>query len=464
MRILFVNQYYWPDLASTGQHLTDLAEHLAAEGHEVRVLCSRGQYLAGGGSTPRREVRRGVEIQRVGPRGFGQRRGILARLLDYALFHGAVGPRVALGGWADAVVTLTTPPLVGLWGALAQKLGRTKAHVPWFMDLHPEAEFELGLVRRTSVLGRMLRAFAALETRSARRAVVLGAYQGARVEARGLPKERLVEIPVWSSKEDVEPCAPNLNPLRTEYGWQGRFVVLYSGNAGLVHRFDELLDAAEIVAARAPEVLFAFVGGGPRRAEIEAEAKRRKLPNVEFRGYVPREALRHSLPAGDVHFVSLEPAQTGVAVPGKLYGILAAGRPVLFVGAERCESADAVRDGAAGFTFGPGDGASLAKAILELRADRELRERLGANARRAFLARYERRVACAQWSRLLAELDGSPADGPPAVQPLQMPRDRRSRALEETAAALPGANAREAGAAARVPGRSPRTPGGLPGA
>ena len=449
MRILFVNQYYWPDLASTGQHLTDLAEHLAAEGHEVRVLCSRGQYLASGGSTPRREVRRGVRIHRVGPRGFGQRRGIAARLLDYALFHLAVGPRVALTGWADVVVTLTTPPLVGLWGALAQTLGRAKAHVPWFMDLHPEAEFELGLVQRTSPLGRLLRALASLETRFAKRAVVLGPYQGERVTQRGLPSERLVEIPVWSSKEDVEPCAPEDNPLRDAYGWQDRFVVLYSGNAGLVHRFDELLDAAEIVAARAPEVLFAFVGGGPRRGEIEAEAKRRKLPNVDFKGYVPRETLRHSLPAGDVHFVSLEPAQTGVAVPGKLYGILAAGRPVLFVGAERCESADAVRDGSAGFTFGPGDGAALAKAILELRADRELRERLGANARRAFLARYERRVACGQWSDLLTHLMGTQRDGPAAAQPLQMPRDRRSRALEATPAALPGGST-------RVPGARPR--------
>ncbi len=457
MRILFVNQYYWPDIASTGQHLTDLAEHLAATGHAVRVVCSRGEYLAGKGMAPAREVQRGVEILRVRGTRFGQRCGISARILDYAAFHVAVAHRVALGRWADVVVTLTTPPLVGLWGALAQRLGRARGtkHVAWFMDLHPEAEFELGLVRPASALGRILRMLAGLETRFASRAVALGPYQAQRIAARGLAPQRIAQIPVWSSKDEVAPCAPADNPLRAQYGWQGRFVVLYSGNAGLMHRFDEILDAAQIVAARAPDVLFAFVGGGPRRAEIEREVARRGLGNVEFRGYVPRAALRHALPAGDVHFVSLEPNQTGVAVPGKLYGILAAGRPVLFVGAEHCETADTLREHACGFGFKPGEGAGLARAILELRADRELRERLSTNARRAFLAHFERDVCAAAWERLLRAVHGAPAPGagtPP--ERLRLPRERRTRVLESVAPALP--NPRNA---SRLPEPNAPTPG-----
>jgi glycosyltransferase involved in cell wall biosynthesis len=183
-----------------------------------------------------------------------------------------------------------------------------------------------------------------------------------------------------------------------------------------VHRFDELLEAARLLAKRAPNVLFAFVGGGPRRKEIEAYVKERGLTNVDFKGYLPRESLRHSLPAGDVHFVSLEPAQTGVAVPGKLYGIFAAGRPVLFVGASACESADAIRAAGAGATFEPGQGARLADEIERLANDaaaggRELRE-LGSRARTAFLETYERAVCCEQWAELLAGVAGADATSP----------------------------------------------------
>jgi colanic acid biosynthesis glycosyl transferase WcaI len=454
-RILLVNQYYWPDLASTGQHLTDLAEHLAAKGHEVQVLCSRGRYLEGGGDAPRREERNGVHIERVGGTRFGQRGRFLGRVLDYAAFHAAACFRVALSRWPDVVVTLTTPPLLGLWGALARRLGRVK-HVQWVMDLHPEAEFELGLVQRRSLLGRLLSALARIESRGADRCVVLGPYQGRRVVERGQTPENLVEIPVWSDGSEIRPVPHAQNPARAELGFEGRFTVLYSGNAGLVHRFEEVIEAAALVAERDPAVHFAFIGGGPRRAEIEQACAERGLHNVSFRGYLPREALGGSLPAADVHLVTLRPEHTGVAVPGKLYGILAAGRPVLFVGAKHCESADAVRDARAGFTFKPGQGTELAQAILELHADRELRERLGENARRAFLAHYDRAVCCERWTELLEELTGL---RPPRVhhtpEAARTPRERRQRDPEAPPAALPARPRGQTHQSVRAPSQAP---------
>lgn len=411
-RFLFVNQFYWPDVASTGQHLTDLCEALAARGHAVRVVCSRGGYLDGGGAAPRFETQHGVEIVRVDAAKRGKKVALWRRALDYLSFHSKVVWALFDAPRPDVVVTLTTPPLLGVWGRVLQVLRGAK-HVHWVMDLHPDAEFELGLVKRTSLFGRVLAFLCAHPMRRADANVVLGPYQGARVRAHGVAAERIREIPVWSSADEVSPLDHRFNPLRREFGWSERFVVLYSGNAGLVHRFDELLEAARLLAKRAPKVLFAFVGGGPRTASIEAYVREHGLTNVELKGYLPREALRHSLPAGDVHFVSLEPAQTGVAVPGKLYGIFAAGRPVLFVGAAACESADAIRAAGAGATFEPGQGARLADEIERLAKDaaaggRELRE-LGSRARTAFLETYERAVCCEQWALLLEEVAGAPS-------------------------------------------------------
>jgi len=411
-RLLFVNQFYWPDVASTGQHLTDLCEVLAARGHTVRVVCSRGGYQDGRGAAPRFETNNGVEIVRVDAARGGKNVPLWRRALGYVSFHWKVVWALFDAPRPDVVVTLTTPPLLGVWGRVLQLVRRTK-HVHWVMDLHPDAEFELGLVKRTSLLGRTLAFLCAHPMRCADVNVVLGPYQGARVRAHGVDAQRIREIPVWSSADEVSPLDHRFNPLRREFGWSERFVVLYSGNAGLVHRFDELLEAARLLRTRAPRVLFAFVGGGPRTASIQAFVREHALTNVEFNGYVPREALRHSLPAGDVHFVSLEPAQTGVAVPGKLYGIFAAGRPVLFVGAAACESADAIRAAGAGSAFEPGSGAALADEIERLANDaaqggREL-ARLGANSRAAFLELYERDVCCEQWAQLLEEIAGAAA-------------------------------------------------------
>jgi colanic acid biosynthesis glycosyl transferase WcaI len=414
-RFLFVNQFYWPDVASTGQHLTDLCEALAARGHAVRVVCSRGGYLDGRGEAQRFEKHNGVEIVRVDAAKRGKNAALWRRALDYLSFHTKVVWALFDAQRADVVVTLTTPPLLGVWGRVLQVL-RGARHVHWVMDLHPDAEFELGLVKRTSLFGRVLAFLCAHPMRRADVNVVLGPYQGARVRAHGVAAERIREIPVWSSADEVSPLDHRFNPLRCKFGWSERFVVLYSGNAGLVHRFDELLDAARLLEKRAPKVLFAFVGGGPRTASIEAYVREHGLSNVEFKGYLPREALRHSLPAGDVHFVSLEPAQTGVAVPGKLYGIFAAGRPVLFVGAAACESADAIRAAGAGATIEPGEAARLADEIERLAKDTAaggaLVRELGARARVAFLDSYERAVCCEQWAVLLEAVAGGTSATP----------------------------------------------------
>ena len=372
----------------------------------MRVVCSRGGYLDGARRAPRREVRHGVEIVRVGGFGRGQRRGLLWRMLDYAGFHLAAGLRVAATRWADQVVTLTTPPLLGLWGRMAQRL-RGVRHVVWSMDLHPDAEFALGMLDEGSLVGRLLERAHAGPLRHADAVVSLGPYMTERLAAKGTPLERIVEIPVWSRGEEIVAVSHSDNPLREERGWKDRFVVLYSGNAGLVHRFDELLDAARALEAREPKVLFAFVGGGPRVPELQREVERRGLRNVEFHPYVPREQLGFSLVAGDAHFLSLEPDLAGIAVPGKLYGALASSRPVLFVGSRRCESAETIREAGAGLCFEPGMGAELAQAIERLAGDPDLARRAGQLGRCCFEACFERAQTCSSWTELLERLERS---------------------------------------------------------
>jgi glycosyltransferase involved in cell wall biosynthesis len=171
---------------------------------------------------------------------------------------------------------------------------------------------------------------------------------------------------------------------------------------GLAHEFDTALGAAEALRDR-PEILFAFVGDGPRRREVVEEARRRGLPNVEFRPYVARERLGDSLGAGDVHLVTLRDRMPGLLVPSKIYGILAAGRPTLYVGPDEGEIAGIVREGC-GRRIAPGDGAGLRDAVLAYAADEASRRAEGARARALFEERYTLAHGIARFERLLGDV------------------------------------------------------------
>ena len=408
--VLFVNQHYAPDFASTGQHLTDLAEYLAADGFDVRVLCGQSRYLRGTLGAPRHERRNGVEVFRVPMTAFGRGR-VLGRLADYATFYAQALRHVLRRRPVDLVVTLTTPPLLHAAAALGRRL-RGQRYGIWSMDLHPDAEEAVGMLDPRSPLARALHALNDRGYRGADFVVDLGPFMKRRLAAKGVRPERLFTIPVWNRADEVAPVAKADNPLAHELGLEDRLVVMYSGNAGLAHRFDEVLEVMRRLKNR-DDLFFLFVGSGPRRAEIEAFARLHGLRHFRYLDYFDREQLRFSLPLGDVHLVTLRDAMAGIAAPGKVYGIMAAGRPVVFVGPAASEPAATVAEAGAGFVFdttAPGDAPAdaLEAALLALAADPAARAAMGARGRAAFLARYERDVACAQWSALLRRRAGVP--------------------------------------------------------
>lgn len=413
-RLLFVNQHYWPDVASTGQHLTDLAEHLVGEGYDVEVLCGRGKYVAGQMAVPDRETRHGVRIRRVRTTAFG-RGSHLGRLLDYASYYIQVLGLLLFGPRYTGVVFLTTPPLLATLGALA-RLVRGQRYAIWSMDLHPDAELASGMLPSRgalSVVGRMLSWLNAVGYRNADAVIDLGRYMKARIVAMGVAPERTHTVHVWSVRDEIVPVAREENPLVDRLGLREKFVVMYSGNAGIVHDFDGILDAMRRLNGD-PRIHFLFVGNGPRRAEIERFAREHAITNFEYRDYFAREDLRWSLSVADVHLISLRKPFVGISVPGKLYGIMAAGRPALFVGPEQCESAETIRAAGCGAVVsaeGSAEecGARLAAQLREWLTTGETLRALGETGRRVFLDRYEREPNCRAFADVIAAAWGAPA-------------------------------------------------------
>ncbi len=410
--LLLVNQHYHPDVASTAQHLTDLAEYLAADGYEVEVLCGRGHYLAGQMAVPDREVHNGVSIRRVRTTSFGRGRHV-GRLLDYLSFYVQVLLTLLFGRRRDGVLFLTTPPLLSLLGALA-KLARGQRYGIWSMDLHPDAEIESGMLKRGGILARVLTWFNAVGYRHADVVVDLGPFMKRRILDMGVDPDRTRTVHVWSHKEEIVPTPLDENPLREELGLRDKFVVMYSGNAGIVHDFGDILEAMNRLK-HDPDVYFLFVGDGPRRAEIERFVLANGITNFQYRGYFPREQLRWSLTVANAHLISLQQAYVGISVPGKLYGIMAAARPALFVGPRHCESAEAILACGCGAVVDPHATDAPGMIVAAIRAWQKnpaVVEELGRRGREAFLDLYDFEPNCRAWVALLRET--WPPDADPA--------------------------------------------------
>jgi colanic acid biosynthesis glycosyl transferase WcaI len=297
---------------------------------------------------------------------------------------------------------------------------RGTPHVYWSMDLHPDASLALGRMSRRNPGVRSLAWLGDLVYRQADRVVVLGPYMADRVLMKGVRPDRVVSIPVWSRREQVYPVDRDANALRQSLGLDRAFVAMYSGNLGLAHSFDEFLEAARRLRDR-PDIVFLFVGEGPRAAEVQTARDREGLTNVRLLDYFPRHELHRSLSLADVHLISMRPEMTGIVVPGKLYGAMAAGRPALFVGPAHCESADTIRRAGCGFTIAPGDADGVVAALSRLAADQNLARQMGQKGRISFLAANERSLCCYQWVELMRELLPPPRQ---AARPVATPRLR----------------------------------------
>lgn len=399
MRVLLINQVFYPDVAATAQHGHDLARDLVKHGHQVTAIASRSLYGTKGVALPTRETVDGIEIRRVGRSIFGKV-GIAGRFADFLLFYLAAGLRALLLPRHDVVVCFTTPPFISAIGPIL-RLFKGSKYVYWVMDLYPDVAVAAGLLKERGLPARMLERVNRWCLRSADAVVVLGRCMRDRVVAKGVDPGRVELIGVWSDHAEIDPDRDGTNGFRDEWGVGDRCLVMYSGNFGIGHEVDTFLDAARSMRDD-DGVRFAFVGGGKRKAEVEAFVERHGLgESCIIAPYQPRERLGELLTAADVHLTTMLPGWSGVMVPSKLFGILAAARPVLFVGPSDSEVARVIEELDAGATIAPGDVDGLVSRITGLAADREGAIAAGRRGRQGLLDEHDAPHRLDAWRRVL---------------------------------------------------------------
>ena len=354
--ILFINRVYPPSNGATGEMLRDIAEALAKGGWDVSVLAT------GEAGEPKTAKRGGVRIHRAGAA--LSRRSVILRAASYFLMIPWLLVRALLLPRTDFVVTMTDPPMLAVLGPMIGFFKRNQV-IHWAQDLYPEVAEEIGVLPKGSPLVGLLRSISTMALKRCDAVVSIGRCMTSRLVQRGVSYARIFNIPNWAPP--VTPIDRKNNPFRREHHLEGDFVVVYSGNMGLAHDFDAVLKAAENIQGR--HIVFLMIGDGPRRSEIQRAVSERGLTNVRFLPAQPAAKLSESLSAGDAHLVTMRPNLCGLVVPSKVYGVLAAGRPCLFIGPADSEAARLISEQDAGLVIDPSKPADLAGILLDWASD-----------------------------------------------------------------------------------------------
>jgi colanic acid biosynthesis glycosyl transferase WcaI len=429
VKILYISQYFPPEMGAPAARVSELARYWAAAGHEVTVLTGFPNHPTGVlhpeyRSRFRRLVCReqvdGVNVVRTWLVPLPNRKP-LERMVNYSSFclSGCVAGTFI--GRPDVVIATSPQLLVGICGWWVSRI----KNVPLVFevrDLWPESLAAVGVGNSRSLLHRGLARLAGFLYRSCQRLVVVTpAFKDHILREWGVPGEKISIVPNGVETELFSPAAAG-EAVRRELGLQGRFVVSYIGTLGMAHDLGTVLDAAACCAESMPEVVFLLVGEGADKQRITSRARERQLKNVKFLPQQPREKVPGLVAASDVCLVTLRRSEVfRTVIPTKVLEFMSCGRPVVL--AVEGQASDVVKEAGAGICIAPEDPAAMVEAIRQLCESPGLCRNLGRSGRTYIEQNLSRSQTAESYVRVLnpmvkRDLSGlATGDIPGAIEP-----------------------------------------------
>jgi glycosyltransferase involved in cell wall biosynthesis len=386
--VVILNQYYVPDVASTGHLLHELAENLAERDLEVSVISSRPSY--GPRETwqpcPLREYTNGVRVTRMITTRLSKD-NLVGRVLNSLTFLAPLTFRMIFRRRRPEVFLYTTnPPYLGVIGAFVSMV-RRHPYVVLLHDSYPQLATWVGKIRGGGFIERTWHRVNRIIYKRARETIVLcKAAKTLVCDTYGVDPERVHIIHNWADGKKLHPIPKPESVFAEQYGLIRPFTLLYSGNLGLYYEFETVLAAAESLSEE--EFRLVLIGAGGKRDWIERQIADRSLDNTMLLPYQPFERLNDSLNACDASLVTIAKGIEGISYPSKLYSSLAIGRPILALSERGSELRETVLDHKVGFWHELGDADGVAESIRRMSADPGLCEELGRNARGLFEERF----------------------------------------------------------------------------
>ena len=385
--LLIYAHYYYPDVASTGQILTELAEGLKDSFHTT-VICTVPSYTGKISQHYRKhkyyyENINGVDVLRIRVPEF-RKNFAVSRIYNIISYFFSAIAATCRAERQDFVFTISQPPILGgMLGVIGKRIKRAKL-IYNIQDFNPEQIQAVEFTHNKPLLGLMM-ALDKLSCRQADKVIVVGRDMIETLRRRFPSLPSYAYINNWINEKEIIPLTSDderVVQFKKNYGLEDKFVFMYSGNIGLYY---DLANIVKVIREfrEIPDVIFAFIGEGSVQEELKALQKEQNITNIVFIPYQDKSSLVYSLNAGDVHFVVNARGIKGVSVPSKLYGVMAAGKPVLGVLEEGSEARLILEEAGCGISVSPGDYQAvhqLIRTFIEMKGSQEL-EKMGSLGR-----------------------------------------------------------------------------------
>lgn len=418
---LVLYQFMRPDDVVSARHFDDLCDGLVARGFDVIAVPSNRSCRDRRVSYPAREEWNGLSIRRTWRPPLDQASSI-GRIVNALWMTAAWSLRALLPSSGDVeVIVVGTDPILGIACALPWKIIRPSVRIAhWCFDLQPDAAVADGLLAARGLPHRLLAGLHGMALRRCDLVADLGACMRERLAVYS-PRGRSITLPPWALVEPEAP-APQDEATRQELFGDARLGLLYSGNFGRAHSCDEFLALARRLSDAPIAFNFAVRGNAADslRASLRAvngNGNGNASVNVRMAGFAPEAELEKRLGAADVHLVSLRSAWTGVVVPSKFFGALAAGRPVLFAGSPQSGIARWIQEFGIGWVLDESTASDVEARLRELARDPAALESLRQRCFETYRDSFAREKLLDAWASELRELLLRPDPPQPGVPP-----------------------------------------------
>lgn len=401
LRVVILNQYWEPDVASTGQLLHQLGAELVKLGFDVEAWTTPPSWGPPESwvDVPKNETRDGVRVRRVFTLRFSKD-NLPGRLFSQFLFLFMMSWR-ALFSRSDTVYLYTTnPPYLTLIGA---KIGLIRKHryVKLLHDSYPQVAVWVGKVKKGSLIEKAWHLANRFMYKRAERSIVLCRRAVDLVsETYGIDRDTIDVIANWADGTKLTGSPKSESGFAEANGLADKFVVMYSGNMGLYYEWETILKAAELLKDD-DRFRLVLIGGGGKKDWIAQQIKERNIANASMLPYQPYEKLNDSLSAADASLVTIAEGIEGISFPSKLYSSLAVARPVIALSEDNSELRDLIEREECGLWAKLGDAEGMAEKIRGLMNDQARAHQMGVNARSLFERAFTKPICSHKYGEVL---------------------------------------------------------------
>jgi len=384
-RVILLTQLFYPEMVSTGQTMTELAEELVRQGVTVDVICGPPTVTQPASCPPKKMTYKGISIRRVWGTQF-PKLNFLGKLMNQLTFALGVIIFLLTHRISSPIIVNTNPPFLAWICALSRRLGGPQ-FIYLLFDIYPETAIECGVLSSKGMTVQLWRLINKWTYKHSQKIITIGRCMADRIrpELSKLSIPKLYQTHIWA--DDSLLSSTQSDTFRAEWGLQDKFIVLYSGNMGRFHDMETIMDAAALLENKTT-IQWVFVGDGYQKQWCQNYVTSRALSNCHFYPYVDKSELPKLLATADVGLVSLNASQWGLSVPSKAIGLMAASRPTIAVMPPKSEIAQLITQYHCGYVVPNGNSQILARGITQLYDSPDTAKKMGQKARQLINASY----------------------------------------------------------------------------